>query len=269
VEIVRADLRARPRRAGARDLVLSELFPGHSEGRHVIGLDQRGAIVLRQKWSRGQVEARLANMPPCLIGMEACVGAHHLRRKLQSLDHDARLMPARCVPAYLKGHKNDFRDGEAIAEAVQRPTMKFVATKTAEQLDLQALHWVCTRLIGRRRYRRPDSCCWTAGLRCGRDRASCAPKLPRILATRCDVLSPRMVHVIEELAGEWHRLDERIKSVSSEIEAIGRSGPSMRPVDDRAWHRSDHIERDGGRNRQWRGSHEAWLIYVKKLQARC
>ena len=61
---------------------------------HVVGLDQRGAIVLRQKWSRGQVEARLANMPPCLIGMEACVGAHHLSRKLQSLGHDARLMLA-------------------------------------------------------------------------------------------------------------------------------------------------------------------------------
>ena len=117
---------------------------------HVVGLDQRGAIVLRQKWSRGQVEARLANIPPCLIGMEACVGAHHLSRKLQSFGHDARLMPARYVRAYLKGQKNDFRDGEAIAEAVQRPTMKFVATKTAEQLDLQALHRVRARLISQR-----------------------------------------------------------------------------------------------------------------------
>jgi transposase len=61
---------------------------------HVVGLDQRGAIVVRQKWSRGQIEARLANMLPCLIGMEACVGANHLSRKLQSLGHDARLMPA-------------------------------------------------------------------------------------------------------------------------------------------------------------------------------
>jgi transposase len=64
---------------------------------HVIGLDERGAIVLRQKWSRGQLEARLANTPPCLIGMEACVGAHHLSRKLQEHGHDARLMPAKYV----------------------------------------------------------------------------------------------------------------------------------------------------------------------------
>ena len=62
---------------------------------HVVGHDARGAIVLRQKWSRGQVEARLANVPPCLIGMEACVGAHHLSRELASLGHDARLMPAK------------------------------------------------------------------------------------------------------------------------------------------------------------------------------
>jgi hypothetical protein len=90
---------------------------------HVVGHDKRGAIMLRQKWSRGQVETRLANLPPCLIGMEACVGAHHLSRKLQMLGHDARLMPAKYVRPYSKGQKNDFRDAEAIAEAVQRPTM--------------------------------------------------------------------------------------------------------------------------------------------------
>jgi transposase len=75
---------------------------------HVVGQDKRGAIVLRQKWSRGQVEARLANMQPCLVGMEACVGAHHLSRKLQALGHDARLMPAKYVRPYNKGQKNDF-----------------------------------------------------------------------------------------------------------------------------------------------------------------
>jgi transposase len=117
---------------------------------HIVGHDERGAIVLRQKWSRGQVETRLANMPPCLIGMEACVGAHHLSRKLNSLGHDARLMPAKYVRPYSKGQKNDFRDAEAIAEAVQRPTMKFVATKIADQLDLQALHRVRERLVSQR-----------------------------------------------------------------------------------------------------------------------
>jgi transposase len=85
---------------------------------HLVGLDRNGAIVLRQKLSRRQVEARLANMPPCLIGMEPCVGAHHLSRQLKAYGHDARLMPARYVRPYSKGQKNDFRDAEAIAEAV-------------------------------------------------------------------------------------------------------------------------------------------------------
>jgi transposase len=74
---------------------------------HVVGLDRHGAIVLRQRWSRGQVETRFANMTPCLIGMEACVGAHHLSRRLKALDHDGRLMPAKYVRPYSKGQKND------------------------------------------------------------------------------------------------------------------------------------------------------------------
>src|ERR1700737_4526596 len=114
---------------------------------HVVGLDARGAIALRQKWSRGQVEARLANMPPCLIGMEACVGAHHLSRKLRALGHDARLMPAKYVRPYSKGQKNDFRDAEAAPGAVRRQTMRFVAPTPADQLDLQALHRVRERLV--------------------------------------------------------------------------------------------------------------------------
>jgi transposase len=142
---------------------------------HVVGHDDRGAIVLRQKWSRSQVEARFTNMPPCLIGMEACVGAHHLSRKLQGFGHDARLMPAKYVRPYSKGQKNDFRDAEAIAEAVQRPTMKFVATKTADQLDLQALHRVRERLVSQRTgvIIRSAPSCWSAGLLCGRGSASC------------------------------------------------------------------------------------------------
>src|ERR1019366_7793186 len=95
---------------------------------HVVGHDQRGAIVLHQKWSRGQVAARFANMPPRLIGMEACVGAHHLSRKLKGLGHDARLMPAKYVRPYSKGQKNDFRDAEAIAEAVLRVVVASLRT---------------------------------------------------------------------------------------------------------------------------------------------
>ena len=117
---------------------------------HLIGQDERGAIVLRIKLSRTQLTQRLANIPPCLIGMEACAGAHHIGRQLQALGHDVRLIPAQYVKPFLKGHKNDYRDAEAIAEAVQRPTMSFVAIKTPEQMDLLALHRVRSRLVSQR-----------------------------------------------------------------------------------------------------------------------
>ncbi|WP_247790075.1 IS110 family transposase [Bradyrhizobium sp. 155] len=172
----------------------------------VVGHDARGAIVLRQKWSRGQVEVRLANIPPCLIG----VGAHHLSRKLASLGHDARLMPAKYVRPYSKGQKNDFNDAEAIAEAVQRPTMKFVVTKTAEQLDLQALHRVREPLVSQRTgiINHFRAFMLERGIAVRQGIGFLRTELPTILATRTDALSPRMLRVIEELAGDWRRLDQ-------------------------------------------------------------
>jgi transposase len=191
---------------------------------HVVGLDGRGAIALRQKWSRGQVETRLANMPACLIGMEACVGAHHLSRRLRLLGHDARLMPAKYVRAYSKGQKNDFRDAAAIAEAVQRPTMKFVATKTADQLDLQALHRVRERLVSQRTgvINQIRAFLLERGVAVRQGRHFLRAELPGILATGCAVLSARMVHLNEDLAGDWRRLDERIEGLSGEIAALAR-----------------------------------------------
>ena len=171
---------------------------------HIVGLDKPGAIALRQKWSRGQVEARLANMPPCLIGLEACVGAHHLSRKLKALGHDARLMPAKYVRPYSKGQKNDFRDAEAIAEAVQRPTMKFVATKTVAQLDLQALHRVRERLVSQRTgvINQIRAFLLERGIAVRQGQRFLRAALPDILATPSEVLSPHMVRIIEDLSGD-------------------------------------------------------------------
>src|SRR6516225_6250229 len=189
---------------------------------HVVGHDKRGAIMLRQKWSRGQVEARLANLPPCLIGMEACVGAHHLSRKLQMLGHDARLMPAKYVRPYSKGQKNDFGDAEAIAKAVQRPTMHFVAIKTPEQMDLLTLHRVRSRLVSQRTgvTNQIRGFLMERGITVRQGVVPLRRALPDILSSNTGALSPRIVNLIGELVQDWRRLDERIAAVSADIESL-------------------------------------------------
>ena len=133
-------------------------------------------------------------------------------------------MPAKYVRPYSKGQKNDFRDAEAIAEAVQRLTMKFVATKTADQLDLQALHRVRERLVSQRTgiINQIRAFLLERGIAVRQGQRFLRVELPRILAMPPDVLSPRMVRVIEDLASDWRRLDERIETLSSEIETLAR-----------------------------------------------
>jgi len=128
------------------------------------------------------------------------------------------------VRPYSKGQKNDFRDAEAIAEAVQRPTMKFVATKTADQLDLQALHRVRERLVSQRTgiINQIRAFLLERGVAVRQGLRFLRAELPRILAKPSDVLSARMVHVIESLTEDWRRLDERIDQLSGDIAALAR-----------------------------------------------
>jgi len=116
----------------------------------LVGLDAAGAVILRRRMRREGVVAFVAGLPPCLVAMEASCGAHHLGRQLVAQGREVRLMPPEYVRPYVKSHKNDDRDAEAVAEAATRPTMRFVALKTEAQLDLQMLHRARERLVGRR-----------------------------------------------------------------------------------------------------------------------
>src|SRR6516165_10785486 len=195
---------------------------------HLVGLDQRGAIVLQLKCSRAQLERRLANIPNCLLGMEACSGAHYIGRQLAALGHDVRLIPAQYVKPFLKGHKNDYRDAEAIAEAVQRPTMHFVSIKTPEQMDLLALHRVRPRLVRQRTgvANQIRGFLLERGVTVRQGLMPLRKALPDILSAKSDALSPRMINLISELVEDWRRLDERIASVSSEIGALAKQDAS-------------------------------------------
>jgi hypothetical protein len=99
----------------------------------VHGIDAAKKVVVRKQFRRGQMMKFFEALPPCLIGMEACATAHYWARELMRLGHEVRLMPAKDVKAYVKRHKNDAADAEAICEAVRRPTMRFVRFKSAEQ----------------------------------------------------------------------------------------------------------------------------------------
>jgi len=194
---------------------------------HAIGLDKRGKIVFRRKFTRAALETWFATLPPCLVGMEACVGSHHLARRLNARGHDARLMPAKYVKPFLKGQKNDFRDAEAIAEAVQRPTMRFVAIKSTDQLDLQALHRIRDRLVSQRTgvINQIRAFLLERGVAVRQGLRFLHAELPEILAKREDVLSPHMTRLIQELACDWRRLDERIEVLTAEIAAIAKQDP--------------------------------------------
>jgi transposase len=106
----------------------------------VYGVDERGKAVLKKQLKRSQVLSFFVNLPPCLIGMEACGSAHHWARKLQKLGHTVKLMAPQFVKPYVKTNKNDAADAEAICEAVSRPNMRFVPIKNAEQQAVLALH---------------------------------------------------------------------------------------------------------------------------------
>jgi transposase len=99
----------------------------------VHGIDGDEKVVVRKQLRRSQVLRFFQDLPPCLVGLEACATAHHWARELTRLGHEVRLMPARDVKAYVKRNKNDAADAEAICEAVRRPTMRFVSIKSAEQ----------------------------------------------------------------------------------------------------------------------------------------
>ena len=104
------------------------------------GVDARGHAVLTRRVKRSQLLEVVASLPPCVIGMEACASAHHWGRAFEQLGHTVKLMSPKYVKPYVKTQKNDCRDAEAICEAVSRPTMRFVAIKTVDQADLQAVH---------------------------------------------------------------------------------------------------------------------------------
>jgi transposase len=191
---------------------------------HVVGMNQRGEVILRKRFSRLQLLHFTANLKVELIGMEACGGSHFLGRALQEQGHGVRLIPAQYVKPYVKTNKSDYIDAEAIAEAVGRPTMRFVPVKSDDQLDLQSLHRVRERWVMRRTavVNQIRGLLLERGTTLRKGRRYVDEALPVIVAGGSAKLSGAVLVLLAELKQELEQLAEKIDRADKSVEKIAR-----------------------------------------------
>ncbi len=197
---------------------------------HLAGQDESGKILVKKRCSRSQLLHYTANLSIHIIGMEACSGSHFLARELNKQGHEVRLMPAQYVKPFVKTNKNDFNDAVAIAEAVQRPTMRFVPLKTNDQLDLQALHRVRTRWVRRRTslINQIRGLMLERGITVRTGAEHLRKHLPDILEDAEANLTPRMRLLITTLKEEWEQLESQILTADEEINRWSQTNEACR-----------------------------------------
>jgi transposase len=185
----------------------------------VVGLDGSGKVILRRRMQRKTIVAVAAKISPCIVAMEACCGAHHLGRVLTAQGHTIRLMSPEYVRPYVKAQKNDDRDAEAIAEAATRPTMRFVALKSEEQLDMQTLHRARDRAVGERTslMNQLRAVLLERGVIVPQGRAKLRLRVTELLRQGAGELSSRIHLLIEDMLTRWKALDERIAAFDAEF----------------------------------------------------
>ena len=191
---------------------------------HIVGFDPDGRIVLRRKFKRLSLVSEFERFPRCIVGMEACLSAHFVSRTLRRLGFEPRIIPAIYVKPFLKGQKNDYNDAEAIAEAALRPNLWVVREKTQDQLDLQACHRIRARLVSRRTatINQIRAFLIEQGIAVRTGAHALRKSLLAILDSRQDEISPRMNDLIIGLYEDWLWLDERVETLTGEIEAISK-----------------------------------------------
>lgn len=190
-------------------------------GKHrfdLVGLDQQGAVIHRAQFSRDKLLEHLAAAPRTLIGMEACPGSQWLTRKLVDLGHDARIIPAQFVKPYVKSNKNDTND----AEAVSRPTMRFVQIKRPDQVDTQALHRARDRMVASRTrlISQMRAFCLEYGIPLRLGAGVFKIDLSRVMVDEENELTPTMRGLLADLFEELKALELRIATITKQIEAM-------------------------------------------------
>jgi transposase len=197
---------------------------------HLVGFAADGKIAFRRRIRRLGLKDAFEKLPPCIVGMEACLSAHFVSRTLRALGHEPRMIPAIYVKPFVKGQKNDYNDAEAIAEAALRPNLRFVQEKSQDQLDLQACHRVRSRLVARRTatINQIRAFLIEQGIAVRTGPRALRNSLFAILENRKDEISPRTAKLIRGLYEDWCCLDKRIDSVTGEIEDLSQAEAKCR-----------------------------------------
>ena len=197
---------------------------------HLVALGERSKVLVRKKFSRGQLLAYTAKLPSSLIGLEACAGAHFLGAALREQGHQVRLIAGQFVKPYRKSNKNDFLDAEAIAEAVSKQNMRFVPIKTEEQLDVQATHRVRDRLVQRRTalINEIRGFLLERGIIFAAKPIHLRKHLPAVMEDAEQNLSPRLRWLLERMWQEWKQLEIDIQAITDELERISHDNALCR-----------------------------------------
>ena len=188
----------------------------------VHGVDKAGKVALRKQLKRTQVLVFFANLPPCLIGLEACAGAHYWARELGKQGHTARLISPQFVKPYVKGNKNDPNDAEAICEAVGRPTMRFVPVKSVEQQDILALHRVRSGLVKERtaKVNQLRGLLGENGVVIGQGLAQVRKRLPEVLEDGENGLSGLARELFADLRQQIQELDRQVNAYGAKLQRL-------------------------------------------------
>jgi len=194
------------------------------------GVDAQSREIMRKKLNRSKLITFMAKLPPCLVGIEACGGAHDWARKFRAMGHDVRLMSPQFVKPYVKSNKNDELDAEAICEAVRRPNMRFVPIKGIEQQDIQSLHRARSMAVSHRtaQVNQVRGLLMEYGVVVAKSVAALRKALPEILEDADNDLSPIFRELLSGLQNEFHRLDERIVAYDLQIKLISSQSDACR-----------------------------------------
>ena len=192
--------------------IAKNLFQAH-------GVDEYGKVVLQKQLTRAKVLGFFAKLTPCLIGIEACAGAHYWARELMARGHTVHLMPAQYVKPYVKGNKNDGNDAAGICEAVTRPHMRFVSINTPTQQDTQMLHRIRERLVSARTalINQLRGLCGEYGVVFSAGPASVQRGLVKVLGENAPGLSGLALELLLDLHQQWQTLDERIATYDARV----------------------------------------------------